>query len=463
MNIEQFLQNHLDEIHSIRRMLHQCAELATLEYETGTIIRRCLEEWKIPYDYPVAETGIVAEIWGKGKPDNNSSDDSRRSDHERSDVNSRHDHECLNGNSRHSNEHSHIDGCNSHTASPKTVALRADMDALPIYEDRSHPFSSKNPGVMHACGHDAHMAIALGAARYFKEIEHHFSGCVKIFFEPAEETIGGAKCMVDEGCMERPRVDYVIGLHVAPYLKTGEIEVKYDNLYAASDEVTITVKGKGCHGAYPDTGVDAMVIAAQLILALQTVISRSIPPADPCVLSLGTIRGGSARNVIADTVELGGILRTANPALRSQLKKQIADISRLLPQALGGEGRAVFSPGYDALINTNALVDLLVDTAAPILGRACIHWKPAPGMGVEDFSHFLTRAPGVFYHLGCWDQTKGPAAPLHSRDFLLDEHCIAYGIRLQTALAGRLLGIVPPYAPTAPTSSFTSEMPSSSK
>lgn len=401
MNIEHFLQNHLEEIRSIRRMLHQCAELATLEYETGTVIRRCLEEWKIPYDYPVAETGIVAEIWGKGEPD--------------------------------------AESCDTHAAPQKTVALRADMDALPIYEDRSHPFSSKNPGVMHACGHDAHMAIALGAARYFKENENNFSGCVKIFFEPAEETIGGAKCMVDEGCMERPTVDYVIGLHVAPYLKTGEIEVKYDNLYAASDEVTITVKGRGCHGAYPDTGVDAVVVAAQLILALQTVVSRSIPPADPCVLSLGTIRGGSARNVIADTVELGGILRTANPALRSQVKEQIAKITRLLPESLGGEGKAIFSPGYDALINTNALVDLLVDTAVPILGRECIHWKSAPGMGVEDFSHFLTRAPGVFYHLGCQDPTKGPAAPLHSRDFLLDEHCIAYGIRLQTALAERLL------------------------
>lgn len=398
MNIEDFLQTHTNDFIRIRRELHQCAELSTLEYETGTFIRNYLEQWGIPYDYPVAETGIVAEIHGNAPVDNS-----------------------------------------PESLSPKTVALRADMDALPIYEDPCNSYCSKNPGVMHACGHDAHMAIALGAARFFQENKNDFTGCVKIFFQPAEETIGGARRMIEEGCMERPKVDYVIGLHVAPYLQTGTIEVKYGKLYAASDEVSITLKGKGCHGAYPDTGVDAIVLAAQLISALQTIVSRNVSPTDPCVLSLGTIHGGTARNILADTVELTGILRTTDPNSRTQIQELISQMAQTLPAAMGGQGKALFSPGYDALINTNALVDLLTDTAAPILGREHVLWKPAPGMGVEDFSHFLKKAPGVFYHLGCGNPEQGISAPLHSRNFSLDEDCIALGIRLQTAFTKTLL------------------------
>ncbi len=398
MNIEDFLQMYTKEFIRIRRELHQCAELSTLEYETGALIRRYLEQWGVSYDYPVAETGIVAEIQGTSPA-----------------------------------------GSPLEAFPNKTVALRADMDALPVYEDSCHSYCSKHPGVMHACGHDAHMAIALGAARFFQENRHDFTGCIKIFFQPAEETIGGASRMVQEGCMERPAVDYVIGLHVAPYLSTGDIEIKYGKLYAASDEVSITVKGKGCHGAYPDTGIDAIVLAGQLISALQTIISRNVAPTDPCVLSFGTIHGGCARNILADTVDLTGILRTTDPNTRTRIQEMISQMAQALPAAMGGHGKAVFSPGYDALINTDALVDILADTAAPILGREHIRWKPAPGMGVEDFSHFLEKAPGVFYHLGCSNPHKGISAPLHSRDFSLDESCIALGIHLQTALAKALL------------------------
>ena len=391
MNIDDFLLKYEDEVIRIRRRLHQCAELSTLEYETGQMIRELLEDWDISYEYPIADTGLTALIPGKKE------------------------------------------------GAGKVVALRADMDALPVYEDRNHPFCSKNPGVMHACGHDAHMAIALSVARYFKLIETQFSGCIKLLFQPAEETIGGALRMMEEGCLENPKVDYCIGLHMAPYLETGDIEVKYGKLYAASDEVVITLKGKGCHGAYPDTGIDAIVLAAQLISSLQTLVSRSVSPMDQCVLSFGTIQGGNAHNIIADTVILTGALRTTDKDTRIHIKELIEQQVQGLCAAFGGSGTVHFKPGYDALINTDELVDVLVRESEPILGKTHIHWKETPGMGVEDFSFFLEKTPGVFYHLGCGNKEKGLTAPLHSRDFSLDEASLALGIRLQIMLAEALL------------------------
>lgn len=234
-------------------------------------------------------------------------------------------------------------------------------------------------------------------------------------------------------------MDYIIGLHMAPYLETGTIEVKYDKLYAASDEVSIILHGLGSHGAYPESGIDAIAMAAQLISSLQTIVSRNVSPLDQCVLTLGTIRGGNAHNIIADTVELNGALRTTSPSTRELVKKRIFQQVAGIADSFGGSGTVTITPGYDAVINTNALVDILADAAIPILGKEHVLWKSVPGMGVEDFSHFLHKAPGVFYHLGCGNQKKGMTAPLHSRDFLLDEDSLALGIHLQIALAEALL------------------------
>lgn len=393
-DIDTFLAQHAPEFIQIRRRLHQLAELSTLEYETGRYICSLLTDWDIPYEYPVADTGLIATIHGK--------------------------------------------------AAGKTVALRADMDALPVFEDERCPFHSLNPGVMHACGHDAHMTIALGAARYFKQMEASFSGCVRIFFQPAEETIGGAARMIAEGCMEHPPVDYCIGLHMAPYLETGTIETRYGKLYAASDEVGITLHGRSCHGAYPESGVDAIVMAAALISSLQTIASRNVSPLDQYVLTLGTIRGGNAHNIIADSVDLTGALRTTAPATRSRVKELIRQQVQGIADSFGGTGLVTFSPGYDALINSDALVDKLREAAIPILGKEHVLWKESPGMGVEDFSSFLGKSPGVFYHLGCGNKERSQTAPLHSREFSPDENSLAIGIRLQTTLALSLLSTPSP-------------------
>lgn len=393
---DSWVAAHTEEMLSmliqIRRRLHQHPELGTLEYETGAIIREYLEEWGIPYQYPCADTGIVALVTGRRE-----------------------------------------------TTAPVTVGLRADIDALPMNEDESRPYCSKNPGVMHACGHDAHVTIALGVAWLLKQHEQEWSGAVKLFFQPAEETCGGAERMVAEGCMENPHVDCVLGLHMMPTYEYGEVELKYDDLNASSDEVRLIVRGKSCHGAYPDGGIDAITEAAALIQSLQTLVSRRISPFKNAVFSLGTIKGGTAANVVADYVELEGTLRTTDPETRQMAKDYIKQVTEDICKAYGGQGEACFTPGYDALINTNELVDMAVETISESLGKEHIHFKQFPSLGVEDFSFFLNKAPGVFYHLGCACKEKGIDAPLHNNRFDIDERVLSLGVRLQTLLVMKLL------------------------
>lgn len=381
----------------IRRRLHQHPELGTMEYETGAIIREYLDEWGIPYQYPCADTGIVALVEGKGTETAEKSNQG------------------------------------------KTIGIRADIDALPMTEDDSRPYCSKHPGVMHACGHDAHTTIALGVAWLLKKYEKQWSGNLKLFFQPAEETCGGAERMVEEGCMENPHVDYVLGLHMMPTYEYGEVEVKYDDLNASSDEVNLIIKGKSCHGAYPDGGIDAITEAAAVIQSLQTLVSRRISPFKNAVFSLGTIKGGTAANVMADRVELEGTLRTTDPETRQMAKAYIRQVTEDICRAYGGQGEAIFTPGYDALINTNEIVDIAIETISESLGKEHIHFKQFPSLGVEDFSFFLNKAPGVFYHLGCANKEKGIDAPLHNNQFDIDERVLSLGVRLQTRLVRKLL------------------------
>lgn len=391
MNIKQRIEELYPELVQIRRDFHRHPEPGFEEHWTSARICQILDQWGISYESSVAGTGIVAMIRGQ-KPG-------------------------------HGN----------------TVALRADMDALPLTEDPSRPYCSLTPGRMHACGHDAHVTIALGTARLLNEYRNGWSGCVKFLFQPAEETTGGALPMVKAGCMENPHVDYVAGLHVMPTHETGEIEIKYGDLNASSDEIHIKVRGRSCHGAYPDTGVDAIVMAASVINTLQTLVSRCISPLDNAVLTLGTIHGGTAGNIVAGEVEMTGTLRTTDPAVRKAAIDTISRQVSLTCQALGGSGEVTVIPGYSALINTDEIVDVLVETASEVIGKAHIHPRKFPSLGVEDFSFFLEKAPGVFYHLGCANREKGITAPLHSQNFDIDESCLKLGVELQTGLALRLL------------------------
>ena len=390
--LQQDIEALFPEIRALRRTLHEHPEPGTQEFETGRIITDCLRRWGIPF-HMLADTGIVAELTGCG-----------------------------------AQPHGNV------------VALRADIDALPIEEASEHTCRSATPGMMHACGHDGHTAIALATARLLQLHETEWAGTVKLFFQPAEETVGGAERMVAQGCMEHPTVDYVAGLHLMPQFHTGEIEIRRGKLNASSDEVHIDVFGKGCHGAYPENGVDAVVIAAQLVLSLQTLVSRSISPLNSAVLTFGAIHGGSAGNIVCDRVTLTGTLRTLDPKTRAQAQDYIRRQAASISEAFGGKAEVVFHSGYDALINSCALVDLLEETAAPLIGAEHIYRKEFPSLGVEDFSFFAEHAKGgVFYHLGCTAPTEKNAHPLHTAGFLLDEQCLKTGMLLQYALTRRLL------------------------
>lgn len=319
-----------------------------------------------------------------------------------------------------------------------TVALRADMDALHITEPEACPFRSMNEGWMHACGHDMHMTVQLAAARLLGEKKDALRGNVRLLFQPAEETVGGAAPMVAAGVMEG--VDAVYGLHVQPYMNVGQADTRPGCLNGSTDELNIVVKGVSGHAARPHLCVDAIVCAAQLVTALQTVVSRSASPLLPAVLSLGTIHGGDAQNIICDRVELHGTLRAADPALRDQLKQRIRAICDGVAAACGATIDLEIIPGYAALMNTPAEAARVIRIAGSLLGEDNAVYREAPSMGGEDFSYFLEQAPGAFWHLGC--APSQPAPPLHSRDFAPDERCLPIGAAIQAALVLDRMGML---------------------
>lgn len=365
----------------VRREFHQYPELGTEEYLTAQKIASHLETLKIEYLSGVAGTGVVGIIRGQKEG--------------------------------------------------KTVALRADMDALPLEDAKDAPYKSQIKGKMHACGHDAHMTVLLGVARVLKEMIDELSGNVKLIFQPAEETIGGAERMIKEGVMENPQVDAVFGLHVNPEIPTGSISLKYGKANAASDIFTINIYGQSGHGAYPHIATDAITAAAQVITALQTIVSRNVDPRDAAVISPGTIKGGYISNIIADKVEITGILRTVSPVTRKEIKKRLGNLVGHVAAGLGARGEVVWSEGYPSLNNTDKFVDLIRRNAEDLLGKERVHILTEVSLGVEDFAYYLEKAPGAFFGLGCACQEKGIIPSLHNQYFDIDEDCLSIGVALQ--------------------------------
>ena len=380
MELQQKIEAITDEMIAIRRELHQHPELGTQELETQKRISALLDKWGIEHK-PCADTGIVGIIRG-GKPGN-------------------------------------------------VVGIRADIDALPLQEDRSRSYCSLNDGVMHACGHDVHTTILLGVARMCKELGQELPGTVKLFFQPAEETVGGGDRMVREGCCKNPDVDYTIGLHVQPYMDVGTVEMRYGQLNASCDTVTIKVKGKAGHGAYPERGVDAIVAAAGIVSGLQTFVSRNI----------GTINGGTKSNIVADEVRMTGTLRTLDPETRIFAKERITALAQCIAQGYGCTADVDVEWGYACLINTDEVVDVMKARAEELLGKEHVLMKQFPSLGGEDFSYFIdgSKKGGAFYHLGCGNSEQGVTAALHNQQFDVDERCIPLGIRLQMAFVLDLL------------------------
>nr|WP_312578404.1 M20 family metallopeptidase [Sedimentibacter sp.] len=381
MEIKLLVDRLNDEIINIRRDLHMNPEIGNNEFRTMKKICEYLDLWNIEYESGVAETGVVAIIKGKN-----------------------------NG---------------------RTIGVRADIDALPITEDSNESWKSRNDGIMHACGHDAHTAIALGTAKILKSMESELNGNVKFFFQPAEETTGGAERMIKEGCLKNPDVDYVVGLHVEPGIDTGKVGIKYGKMMASSDEIKIIVNGKSSHGAYPHEGVDPIFIASNLVLSLQSIVSRNISPLNSAVFTVGSIHGGTAGNVISDEVTMTGILRTLDPDTRLYMKDRITSIVENVSIGLGGKSKLIIRESYGALINDDETVDEVRKTMVNALGEENVLINEFPTMGTEDFSYFSQSVKSCFYNLGCSDKDKRETYPLHSSKFNLDEGCLKIGVELQ--------------------------------
>lgn len=334
----------------------------------------------------------------------------------------------------------------------KTVALRADMDALPIIERTGLPFASENDGVMHACGHDFHITAALGAAKLLSAHRGELSGNVKFLFQPNEEGTGGAERMVKAGCMESPHVDAVFGGHVDPNLPAGAVGIRYGCAYAASNPFHITLTGASTHGAQPDAGRDPIVCAAQIISAAQTLVSRRTAPADSAVVTFGSIHAGTAGNIVPVTATMTGIIRTLGPEMRSRITGEFRALVSGIAAAMGIDADVNIETSYPGVVNSDAQTDLIRGTAEALLGKEHVVLTPHPFMGTEDFGYFIDASAGSFVQIGVSDSDQ-PIAPLHSDLFAPDERALPVAAALYAAVIQNYLqegGSGAPFAPTAP-------------
>jgi hippurate hydrolase len=309
------------------------------------------------------------------------------------------------------------------------IGLRADMDALPMTEQTGKAWASKTPGKMHACGHDGHTAMLLGAARYLAETRN-FAGSVAVIFQPAEEGGGGGDAMVRDGMMERFGIQEVYGMHNLPGLEIGKFATRKGPIMASTDEFLITVRGKGAHAAMPHRGVDPIVIAAQIVSALQTIVSRVTDPFESTVVTVTKFNAGTAMNVIPDEAHLGGTIRTLNAAQRSQAQTRLKEIVTGVATALGADAEVRVHTGYPVTVNHGAQTDAAVRIAAEIAGAPNVDGEGSAMMGGEDFSYMLNARPGNFIFIG-----NGDSAGLHNPRYDFNDEIIPYGVSYWVKLA----------------------------
>ncbi len=311
----------------------------------------------------------------------------------------------------------------------KRVAIRADMDALPIEEQTKRPYASKKKGVMHACGHDSHTAIALGVALALVEFKEELPGNVRFIFQPSEESKeGGSVEMIKEGCLEG--VDAIFGLHAYPYLQTGQIGYKYGVMMASADVFSVEIFGKSSHGARPHEGVDAILVTSMIVNSLNHIVSRRIDPLHPAVISLGTIEGGKAPNIICDHVLFKGTVRTVNESVRKNIPKMMEKSIAGICASMGARYKFDYEFGQPELINDNKMVDIVVNEAQKIIGKEnCIDLE-TPVMGGEDFSEYLQIVPGAFFRLGTCNKEKGTCVPQHNSRFDVDDDALEVGMKI---------------------------------
>jgi amidohydrolase len=378
--IKSELEKIDDKLVKIRRSLHENPELSGKEEETMAFIAGILESLGLDVKRNLGGFGVTGTLFGSSEG--------------------------------------------------KTIALRADMDALPITEKKNSKYKSKVEGVMHACGHDMHMTVLIGAAMVLSRMTDKLSGNVKFVFQPAEETVGGARGMIEDGVLQDPKIDAMMGLHVTPLIETGKIGIKYGTMMASSDKVHIVIKGRSGHAARPHETVDAIWVASMVINAIHHIVSRQIDPLMPAIISLGMINGGTAPNIIANRVEIIGTARALTEDVRLDISGSIEKVIKGVTDGMGADYEYTFTKGPPPLINDVELTKLVEKTAESALGKDNVEIIDKPTMGGEDFALYLDYIPGIFFRLGSASKEKDTHHPLHNEMFDVDDDAIDVGVKV---------------------------------
>lgn len=377
-----------EEMIALRRHFHQCPELGMEEKSTAEVISERLKDLGLKVTAGVGKTGVVGLLEGR-RPG-------------------------------------------------KTLLLRADMDALPIQEQNDVPYRSGNDGVMHACGHDGHMAILLTVAKVLSAHRKSFSGRIKFVFQPGEEGFAGARFMIEDGVLDAPPVDAAFGLHLSSSIPVGIVASRVGAMLAAMDSFTLMIKGRGGHAAKPEEGVDAVLMSAHVVSTLQSLISREVSPNTPLIVHVGTIHGGSAFNVIAETVTLEGTVRSYDETLRKSMPERMDRICKGIALALRGTYEVDYRFGYPILVNDADMIRLWKDVANEIVGQEEVLDMPAMAAS-DDMAFFLEKVPGCYFFVGAGNEEKGLNKPVHTSLFDFDEDALVVGAEVMASLALRYL------------------------
>lgn len=376
--IRSLAKNYAPSFIEIRHHLHAHPELSYQEFETSKFVQQKLTEFGIPFEVK-ATTGVIGLIKGKNP-------------------------------------------------GKRIIALRADMDALPIKEENEVPYKSKNEGVMHACGHDVHTTCLLGAAKILSELRDQWEGTIKLIFQPGEEkNPGGASLLIKEGVLENPKPQAILAMHVHPGLETGKLSFRAGKVMASADEIYITIKGKGGHAASPHLTIDPILIASHLVVALQQIVSRNNNPFNPSVLSITSFQAGTTTNVIPNEAKLMGTFRAMNEEWRFRAHELIRKQAAELVHSMGGELDLHIDVGYPAVHNNEILNELAKTKAEEFTGNGKVE-QTELRMGAEDFGYYALQVPGCFYRVGVMNKEKGITSGVHTPTFNIDENAIETGI-----------------------------------